>query len=197
MNKNSKEKQFQIQISNALIGKDKEKIKKLIENDRNHIRLQEKNGYNIIHRAVSQNDLELLEFICEILTPVEIKELIDQGDDEGFRPIHISIFNHNKDVFEFLVTKGADMTVKSNTGIDLMLMNAQDGNVEMLKRLLLEKTLNINIKDKHENTYLHYASKYGNIEAIKYLLEINKTIPINIVNQSSHTPLHLAYISGK
>lgn len=62
-----------------------------------------------------------------------------------------------------------------------------------LQRLLLENGADINFKYINPNaTILHIASKVGNIDIIKLLLD--KGIDINIENEEKFTPLNIAIL---
>ena len=63
---------------------------------------------------------------------------------------------------------------------------------EMAKRFLIH---DINFKDQFGNTKLHYASKHGKIEEVKFLLELGSNV--TSTNNDQKTPLHLAEENGK
>jgi ankyrin repeat protein len=80
------------------------------------------------------------------------------------------------------------------TGDSLLIMASKKGNTQIVK-YLLEKGVNINIKNKHGNAALHMASHNGHEEVLKALLE--KGADINLSNTKGNTPLHLAAYKGQ
>ena len=64
-------------------------------------------------------------------------------------------------------------------------------NKKIINLILSSPLLDINYLDKNDNTYLHLAVIYKNLEAIRLL--IKKGISINAQNKYGNTALHLAY----
>ena len=68
------------------------------------------------------------------------------------------------------------------------------GYTEFVK-LLLEKGLNVNMKDQHRRTPLHLAAAAGNTEIVTLLLAHNG-VDVDATDDCSRTPLHNAAIYG-
>eukprot|EP01116_Phalansterium_solitarium_P025734 TRINITY_DN9988_c0_g1_i1.p1 TRINITY_DN9988_c0_g1~~TRINITY_DN9988_c0_g1_i1.p1 ORF type:complete len:191 (+),score=3.41 TRINITY_DN9988_c0_g1_i1:108-680(+) len=66
---------------------------------------------------------------------------------------------------------------------------AESGNLEELKRALA-KGLNINTRDEHSCTLLHWAAMTGQLEICEHL--VKHGVDINAVNDFNSTALHLA-----
>lgn len=72
----------------------------------------------------------------------------------------------------------------------LMFMYALEGNKKMLKFLVGNTNVDVNMVDCDGNTPLMFAVKSGQKEAIEYLLQ--KGAKINYINDMGFSPLHLA-----
>jgi len=72
---------------------------------------------------------------------------------------------------------------------------AKKGNLEVIKYLIEEKNLDVNIKDKSRETILFNACESGNLELVKYLVE-EKKLNVNIENIAGQIALYKAYKSG-
>ena len=64
-------------------------------------------------------------------------------------------------------------------------------NKKIINLILSSPILDLNYLDKNDNTYLHLAVIYKNIDAIRLL--IKKGISVNAINKYGNTALHLAY----
>ena len=85
---------------------------------------------------------------------------------------------------KFLVEKGADV---KDYGV--LCVPAIRGNLKVVK-LLVERSADVNDKDREEVTILHYAIHSDNPELIKYLIE--KGANVNAKNRFGETVLHYA-----
>ena len=69
---------------------------------------------------------------------------------------------------EVLLNKGANIEARNNSGVTPLLMGAQYGNLEVVKRLLA-KGANMKAKDDKGNTALALAIGHGHAEVAKVL----------------------------
>jgi len=65
---------------------------------------------------------------------------------------------------------------------------AASGDEEVLKQAL-NQGIDVNIKDEHENTALHLATKHAHLDAMRLLIEFGADI--NAQNDYLSTPLHV------
>ena len=78
-------------------------------------------------------------------------------------------------------------------------MACQCGNFEAVKCLLSHEAIEVDMKDKNNDTPLHEACLHGQMKIVKQLLQKMKEkgiMKINISNKSGLTPLHLACREG-
>ena len=137
-----------------------------------------------------------------------VKALVEHGALINTR----SVYDHsallytvglgNLELTRFLVSKGADVT---KDGAQLLIFAANRSHFEMLKYLVEEEKLNVNIQTDEGNYSLIAAVIGGNIEIVRYL--IGKGANLNLKNDTKTadyknlslygTPLIHAVTSGK
>jgi ankyrin repeat protein len=72
---------------------------------------------------------------------------------------------------------------------------AASGDLDEVKRLVLDCGLDPNVKDGFGNTPLHNAASEGHLEVVKLLLE--RGADPNVKGRSGETPLHYAARRGR
>ena len=80
---------------------------------------------------------------------------------------------------------------KDKNGNTILFYEIEKNNKENMKLILDVDILDLNIKNKDGDSYLHYAIKNKNYNLIHNL--IRKGIDLNIQNNLGNSPLHLAY----
>ncbi|MDR1385312.1 MAG: ankyrin repeat domain-containing protein [Planctomycetaceae bacterium] len=150
----------------------------------------------------------------------DVKTLIEQGADtktpyknDGWTPLpppskiiipenhwtplyFAAAHNSNVDVLKYLVEKGANVNIKTDSGeTPLHVAASTNSNVDVLK-YLIEKGADVNAKDMMGWTPLHFAAAHNsNVDILKYLVE--KGADINAKNKyNDETPLTWAVRRG-
>eukprot|EP00347_Sterkiella_histriomuscorum_P002633 403367392 len=120
-----------------------------------------------------------------------IKEWINipSRSDEGVYPIHFAAFHGNPRMIKLMVKIGADITVRSKLGINLIHVSAQGDQAYSLV-YFKNRGLSIHQKDCDSSTALHWACFGGSDTALYYLLAWN--IDINAQEANGNTCLHQA-----
>ena len=67
------------------------------------------------------------------------------------------------------------------------------GHVNILKLLLEQPSIDLNLSDNQGRTALMHATHFGNIEAMKLLLA-NPSIEVNLEDEKGRTALHYATV---
>ena len=80
----------------------------------------------------------------------------------------------NVDMFRYLLSKGADIKVKNQSGTTLLMSSVDSENVELTK-MYLELGLDPNQRNDYGKNALDFAINRNNRELIKLLLPITKT----------------------
>jgi hypothetical protein len=157
----------------------KDKCKKLIE----------------LFDGISEEQKEIGE---PILT--EIKKLITSFkdhkssidnciDQKGLTPLHLAVKYQNKDLLEMLLDNGANINVKSITGMTPLHLAALDNENKGIFEMLLDKGADVNVKTTTGLTPLHLTARNRNEKFSKMLLD--KGANINVQSSDGSTPFML------
>ncbi|MBR9984239.1 MAG: ankyrin repeat domain-containing protein [Wolbachia endosymbiont of Homalodisca vitripennis] len=137
--------------------------------------------------AVKQNNLD------------KVKELINQGANinaqekgiYGKKPIHIAAENNNKNIIEFLLSRGVSVNDTERVGNTPLHYAAWGGRLEAAE-FLVNKGANIDAADA--STYgkkpVHVAAENNNKNIIEFLL--NRGVSVDDTERVGNTPLPLS-----
>ncbi len=129
------------------------------------------------------------------------KDSVNKVDKYGFTPIMHAANIGDYVSFKFLLSMQADITLQTEDGDNLLLLasgskqssmpsSSNDKDRALIIEALILQGININSKNSIGRTALSYASEYGYIETVTYLLESNSNI--NDIDRSGNTALSLA-----
>ena len=108
--------------------------------------------------------------------------------------LHIAAFKGNAVAIKRIVGLGADATIQSKHGMNVVHCAAQNDKTWPVVYFCKELGLEVDEKDKDGNTPLHWACHFGAISSASYLLKWSNCI--NSMNYTGETPLHLATMSA-
>lgn len=114
-------------------------------------------------------------------------------NQDGLTALHFAAYKGNFKALEILSSYGADYTITTTSGQNVLHLAAQGGMVESF--IFFQSLLDINCKDSKLSTPLHWAA-YMNSESIITFLLAQPTIEVNAKDSKQQTPLHLATSYG-
>ena len=136
------------------------------------------------------------------------KALIDAGanvrtpGEFGFKPLHLAVLANKFETADLLLERGASIehdftwTTWSNSEYnESSLHQFTDRNNLKAIEFLVDKGVDVNTRNKHGYTPLHWAAWSGDIETANVLLA--KGADINSQANDKHTPLHRAAVNGQ
>lgn len=203
----------------ALEGKDTV-VQKLLDNPVD-VNTVAKDNRTPLVRACSRNHLSTVKLLIESgadknythpeSTPMlqlaiyngylEIAEyLIQAGIDlestfkSNYTPFYVAVWKNHISIANILLEKGAVTQCRGGSGVTALHQCAGHGQLELLRRLLEDIDVNVDVKTNDKWTPLHFAAEEGHLAAVKELL----LAKADINAQTSHgiTPLYLAAREG-
>ncbi|KAJ5985345.1 hypothetical protein N7499_008376 [Penicillium canescens] len=145
-----------------------------------------------IHWATAYNRLQIVELLmgAKGFDP-------DVEDGSGWTPLMIaaSLKGAAGDaIIERLLRKGADVSIKSNSGQNALHFASSKSNTSTVRTLIANKC-SARVKDKRGQLPLHRAAAVGSVPILKILLEEGKS-PVNATDGDGFTALHHAISEG-
>ncbi|KGO36804.1 hypothetical protein PEXP_006030 [Penicillium expansum] len=145
-----------------------------------------------IHWAAAYNRVPVVELL------VAMKDFDpDVEDGSGWTPLMIaaSLKDAAGDAtIDLLLRKGADVSIKSNTGQNALHFASSKANISTVRTLLANKC-SARVKDKRGQLPLHRAAAVGSVPILKTLIEEGKS-PVNATDGDGFTALHHAISEG-
>ena len=143
-----------------------------------------KGGFSPLFAAVLSRDKGIVEFLLENGADISIK------DSKGYAPLHLAAQLGDTPMVDFLLKMGANIDSTNNTG-RTALYDAVLNNFPETVQLILKKAPNIQ-KGHNQWSPLHVATKNGNIEIAKALLDNGAALNA-IMSDTSESPIDIAY----
>lgn len=118
----------------------------------------------------------------------------------GIYPLHQAVRSGQKEIAEFLISKGADINKFAKDASEFApieftaLTEAIRSNDIGMIKMFMDKGANASRVTSLGESYLHYAAFLNKPELVDYFIEIG--IDVNIKKNGNLTPLHIAAVSG-
>ncbi|XP_057336435.1 putative ankyrin repeat protein RBE_0220 [Microplitis mediator] len=137
-------------------------------------------GYPLLTAAVGKNQVEMVAYLLR-------KNVKVNSDREVLSPLQIAAKNKNTTIFKMLLERGAKINYnniyKNKAPIKLAV---EHSNVEIARLIVKHKNFGL----KCDQSLLHTAVKYTNLEMVSLLLEI--CADVNEYDDSRSAPIHHA-----
>ncbi|TPP60524.1 Ankyrin-2 [Fasciola gigantica] len=161
------------------------------------------NGYTPLHIAAKQNHFD----IATLLLAHE-SDNVQSGNAEsrsGFTPLHLAAQQGHTDMVSLLLQHQANPNRQSKVftssvligrnGLAPLHLAAQENHVPVAQ-VLLNAGAQISPVTRAGYTPLHTACHFGQLDMVRFLLELSNAPDINQRTQMGFTPLHLATQQG-
>ncbi|ORX42663.1 ankyrin [Piromyces finnis] len=143
-------------------------------------------GISLHYACKSKNDnVNLVKYLIEAIgLDINIKDRHEKI------PFHYACYKGNENIVKYLIKNGVDPRIKNDYGRMSLhfVCGAEKENINLVKYLIEDIGLDINIQNKDGCTPLHYACEQGNENIVKYLIE--KGADTSIKNNNGRISLH-------
>ena len=113
-----------------------------------------------------------LQVACVIFNSSKEFEVLKAVDENGNTPLHLACESGKKEIVEFLIASGANITAVNSRGEIPLHIASQQKSVEIVQLLLDSGDHNmIEQMDNHGYTSLHHAAMNNQTNQINFLLQ--------------------------
>ncbi|XP_046558367.1 putative ankyrin repeat protein RF_0381 [Haliotis rubra] len=142
-------------------------------------------GDSILHIACSGGRVDMVTFVLS-LGHFDI----NSRGRFGRTPALVAAEKGHRQVLDFLVCEGGDLSLKDTEDDDILHVACVGGDVEMVKHILQMNVSNINSKGKYGRTPVMLAAEFGHIELFYFL--VCRGGDLMMVDDNGDSILHVA-----
>jgi ankyrin repeat protein len=137
-----------------------------------------------LHEACQKGDIRT---VLDLLKKINVN--IPEESYPYYQPIQHAVSCGHYELVKLLLEQGANRNVVTSMSQTLLHLASHQGHLRIVRLLINQYHLNINVVDQSLNTPLHLAVRRGNVSTTAFLLE--KGANIEVVNESFLTPIHI------
>ncbi|KAH6814583.1 Ankyrin repeat family protein [Perilla frutescens var. frutescens] len=154
--------------------------------------IKAKNGFDALHIAAKQGDLEVVKVLME--AHPELSMTVDTSNTTA---LHTAATKGHIEIVKYFLESESNLaTIARSNGKTALHSAARNGHV-LVVEALLEKEPGITTRtDKKGQTALHMAVKGQNLEVVEKLINSDPST-INMLDTKKNSPLHIATRKGR
>ena len=143
-------------------------------------------GYSILHTSITQNNLQVVEYLLSRGASLEI------NSNDGWSCLHTAAQLGLYEVVQCLVENGCDVNYRNLIGLNALHLAISRGHLQIVKYLMSN---GVEI-DSNSDSYtpLHVASLIGRFDCVLFILK--QGVHTDRQNGQGNTALHLACFEG-
>ncbi|XP_067653728.1 uncharacterized protein [Haliotis asinina] len=134
-----------------------------------------------------------LERVKRILAAVHVN-INYRGGEYGWTPVMAAAYNEHRDVVGFLVGRGADVSLVSRFGNNVLQLACYGGDLDTVKLILSLKVLDINTRGQYSRTPVMAAAWKGQRDVVEFL--VGRGADVSLVDKGGDNALHLSCMGG-
>ncbi|CAF3955251.1 unnamed protein product [Rotaria magnacalcarata] len=146
-------------------------------------------GMTPLHVAASHGTIKCIRVLCEKGCEVNAQ------DNFGLTAAHYSAMHNHVECLKYLINVNhIDLSISNNESKLPIHYAAKHGSNNVLT-FFLQSNLTLNATDVNGNTIAHEASEYNQLDAMKLIWKMNRTL-LKKKNHFGRTPIHTAALFG-
>ncbi|KAL1545184.1 ankyrin repeat-containing protein-like protein [Salvia divinorum] len=154
--------------------------------------IKAKNGFDALHIAAKQGDLEVVKVLMEAYP--ELSMTVDIANTTA---LHTAATQGRIEVVNYFLESECSLaTIAKSNGKTALHSAARNGHVQVVEALLSKEPRITTRTDKKGQTALHMAAKGQNLDVVAELIRVDAST-INMVDSKGNTPLHIAARKGR
>ncbi|XP_071098480.1 serine/threonine-protein phosphatase 6 regulatory ankyrin repeat subunit B-like [Haliotis cracherodii] len=157
----------------------------LLVKEKVNIELTDDSGNNLLHLACHGGNVSIVEYLLPQFN-------INSRGGNGWTPVMYAAVNGNSDVFQLLVSRGADLSLEDDYNNSVFHLGCIGGNRTIVKDLLTKADKNS--RGNLGRTGIMKSAWAGNADVFKLLM--TKKVDLKTVDDNNDTILHLASQDG-
>ncbi|XP_048252195.1 serine/threonine-protein phosphatase 6 regulatory ankyrin repeat subunit A-like [Haliotis rufescens] len=165
-----------------------EVLKELVRQGAN-LSLTDKKGRNCLHLVCESGPLSTVKYLMSLKT-IDIKS----KGSFGQTPVMLAAENGQLDIYNLLVSKGADLSLTDGNHNDCLMLACMGGNKHIVKHLLPLKLFDINRRGMLYQTPVMLAAVRGHVEV--YDLLVSERADLSLTDDNGYDCLMLACMGG-
>ena len=150
-----------------------------------------KNGYNVLHFAAWQGQLDILRYLTE-----RFPDLLKNKNNRGKHPIILIGMSGSVEAVEYMISNNCNILDIDNNGRIILHDACRGDKLTLVKHLVENYPALLTMRDDEGLTPLHHAGLSGSVELVNYLIRQQHCDVLDKSN-SGRTILHYACQEGK
>ncbi|KAG7159979.1 Transient receptor potential cation channel subfamily A member 1-like 2 [Homarus americanus] len=162
----------------------------LMEKEAN-VNIKNNSQSGVLHVAATKKAEECMEYL---LKHEEVKKELNEKDKDGYTALFIAVRKHSEKCAVLLLAAGASTSIVCQQKLSLLHLAADNVRPTLLEKLLMIRTLDVNVKNIDNETPLHVVARGGSREGCQLLLR--KGAHIDAADKNGRTALQLSAYQG-
>ncbi|XP_071094368.1 uncharacterized protein [Haliotis cracherodii] len=150
-----------------------------------NLSLTDNKGRNCLHLACESGPLSTVKYLMSLKT-IDI----NSKGSFGQTPVMLAAENGQLDIYNLLVSKGADLSLTDGNHNDCLMLACMGGSIPVVKNLLPLKWFDINRKGMLNQTPVMLAAERGHVEV--YYLLVSVRADLSLTDDNGYDCLMLA-----
>ncbi|XP_048250451.1 ankyrin repeat domain-containing protein 50-like isoform X2 [Haliotis rufescens] len=144
---------------------------------------------NILHVACLGGHVDIVKYVLS----QKVADINSRGK-YGRTPVMVAAEKGHSQVFDLLVTQGADVSLVDDKGNNILFVACLGGHVDIVKYVLSQKVADINSRGKYGRTPVMVAAEKGHSQVFDLL--VTQGADVSAMDDDGNNILHVACLGG-